>query len=71
MPSKTLKIPQFNSFVWCFEKKWNWDEVRESIKEIPLHKRCSIRALVAALGIPVSTLFMMKKGDAEEHAQVL
>ena len=49
------------------KKKWNRDEVREAIKEIPLHKRRSIRALAAALGIPASTLFLMKKGDAEDQ----
>ena len=49
------------------KKKWDRDEVRDSIKNIPLHRRGTIRALAAALRIPASTLFMMTKGDSEDH----
>ena len=40
-------------------KKWNRDEVREAIKEIPVCQKRSIRSLAHALNIPKSTLFQM------------
>ena len=70
VPSKILKILRFDSFVHCLAnpkeagaKKWDRDEVRDSIKNIPLHRRRTIRALAAALGIPTSTLFMVMKQE--------
>ena len=51
--------------------KWNRDEVREAIKEIPLFRRRTIRDLAAALGIPPTTLFMMTKTDDDDDAPVI
>ena len=55
------------------KKKWNRDEVRDAIKAIPLHRRRTIRALAAALGIPSTTLFMMtkKKTDDDDEEPVI
>jgi hypothetical protein len=53
-------------------EKWNRDDVREAVKEIPLHKRRTIRSLAAALKIPKSTLFtMMKEGRNEREAVIM
>jgi hypothetical protein len=41
--------------------KWNHDEVRTEIPNIPLFERRTLRSLSAALGIPLSTLHGMKK----------
>ena len=41
-------------------KKWNHDDIREAVKLVPLFQRKSIRNLAAALGIPKSTLHLMK-----------
>ena len=44
-------------------KKWNTDEIREAVKEIPRHQRRSIRSLASALQVPRSTLHRMKNTD--------
>ena len=44
------------------KKKWNHDEVREAVKEIPLHRKRTLRDLAAALGMPLTSLFRMKNG---------
>ena len=41
-------------------RKWNHDDVREAVKLVPLFQRKSIRDLAHALGIPKSTLHLMK-----------
>ena len=40
--------------------KWNRDELREAIKEVPIHQRRTIRSIASALNVPKSTLFRMK-----------
>lgn len=42
------------------KKKWDPEAIRDAIREIPLHKRRTIRDLAEALGIPKSTLFDLK-----------
>ncbi len=41
-------------------QKWNRDDVREAVKEIPICRKRTIRSLAHALRIPSSTLFRMK-----------
>jgi hypothetical protein len=36
------------------KKKWNHDEVREAVKEIPLHHKRTLRDLAGALGMPLT-----------------
>ena len=47
------------------KQKWNRDEVRATVKEIPLSQKRSIRSLAYALGMPKSTLFRMKQDKLE------
>jgi hypothetical protein len=47
------------------KQKWNRDEVRAAVKEIPLTQKQSIRSLALALGMPKSTLFRMKQDKLE------
>jgi hypothetical protein len=44
------------------KKKWNHDEVREAVKEIPLNQKRTLRDLSAALGMPLTTIHRMKSG---------
>ena len=53
--------------------KWDRDQVRETVKQLPLHQRRTIRSLAAALEIPKSSsLFRMKqsKVDSSNYACV-
>ncbi len=47
------------------KQKWNRDEVRAAVKEIPLTQKQSIRSLAFALGMLKSTLFRMKQDELE------
>jgi hypothetical protein len=73
--SKALKIPQFNNFVCCLanpktgcQTKWNRDEVATKRQ---INQAGSPIAQAAALGIPVSTLFIMKKSDAKDQSVII
>ena len=44
-------------------KKWNPDEIREAVKAVPHHQRCSLRLLGGALGVPLSSLHRLKNND--------
>ncbi|KAI2507526.1 hypothetical protein MHU86_6914 [Fragilaria crotonensis] len=44
------------------KKKWNHDEVREAVKEVPLHHKRTLRDLAAYMGMPLTMLFRMKRG---------
>jgi hypothetical protein len=46
----------------CGRTKRNHDEVREAVKEIPLHHKRTLRDLAATLGMPLTSLFRMKSG---------
>ncbi len=56
-------------------KKWKTDEIREAVKAVPHHPRCSLRLLGGALGITYSTLHRMKNNDNDPvirpHTSVL
>lgn len=41
-------------------QKWNRDDVRSAVKELPLHLKRTIRSIATALEIPKSSLFRMK-----------
>ena len=42
------------------KKKWNHQEVRDAVREIPFHLKRSLRDLAAALAIPLTSLHRMK-----------
>ena len=41
-------------------QKWNRDEIREAVKEVPIYQKKTIRSFASALNVPKSTLFRMK-----------
>jgi hypothetical protein len=45
--------------------KWDRDQVRETVKQLPLHQRRTIRSLAAVLEIPKSSLFKMKQSNVD------
>lgn len=42
-------------------RQWIPEEVREAVKEVPIHRRRSLRSLSGALRIPLTSLFRMKQ----------
>jgi hypothetical protein len=44
-------------------RQWIPEEVREAVKDLPIHRRRSLRCLSGALGIPLTSLFRMKQQD--------
>jgi hypothetical protein len=42
------------------KKKWNHQEVRDAVREIPFHQKRTLRDLAAALAIPLTSLHRMK-----------
>ena len=46
-------------------QKWNRDDVREAVKTVPTHQRKTLRKLGSALGIPKSTLHVMKQSKID------
>jgi hypothetical protein len=44
-------------------QQWIPEEVREAVKDLPIHRRRSLRCLIGALGIPLTSLFRMKQQD--------
>jgi hypothetical protein len=53
------------------KSQWIPEEVREAVKELPIHRRKSLRSLSGALGIPLTSLFRMKQQRDADSAVIL
>ena len=45
--------------------KWIRDDVREAVKDLPLHQKRTIRSIASALEIPKTTIFRMKESKLD------
>ena len=52
-------------------RQWIPEEVREAVKQLPIHRRRSLRCLSGALGIPLSSLYRMKQQRDADSAVFL